>query len=218
MAPRVCKTPEPGTPTDKGEGAMSDSTDAKQCHKCADCGFLTVYGTVDEVGLEMRRAWPMFSGVTDAGPQHLFPSCYEEAFPLKEETSETLAGTRSGNWQGPLAVITKDRDCPQFTKWLPHKTPEEHRQMLHEKELREEHDEREARNQRFLKEQADMMFRRQFITIIVSALFGASLTGIAGWLARLNVQESKDGLPKVIEFKPVINNILPAPEKLKEKD
>ena len=55
--------------------------------------------------------------------------------------------------------------------------------MLYEKELREEHDRREERNQRFLKEQADTMFRRQFITIIASALFGAILTGTVGWLA-----------------------------------
>ena len=179
---------------------MPDSSDAKQRRKCADCGFLTVHGTVNEVDKEMRRDWP-FDVMTDSP----LPSCYEEAFPLKDETHETPGG-RAGVQQGPRAVITKERACSQFTRWLPHKTPEEHRQMLHDKELREEHDEREERNQRFLKEQADAMFRRNFITIIVSASFGAILTATVGWLTRREEHEKKD---------PVINIIMPAPEKPK---
>jgi hypothetical protein len=66
-------------------------------------------------------------------------------------------------------------------------------QKASEREYQEAQKENDRRHQR---EQADRLadkaFRRQFITIMVSALFGSILTAVVGWLATKSVSDKKD--------------------------
>ena len=196
-------------------------------HKCAECGFLTVDGTVDEVGEEMRGNWPHVSG--DA-QQCLIPCCFEEVFSLRNEVGRAYGGKgfRGSNFV-PLTVITTQRECGHFTKWRPHKSPAEHRQMIHDQNLREEVNRQKERELQFQKEREERSYQFQEKQLAWEkeekrssrwwAVWNTCLSVILAGFITLIIQILKEPAatpplvaPQVIEFKPIINNS-PLPEK-----
>jgi hypothetical protein len=192
--------------------------------KCAECGFLTIHGNATEVDWDLRHKWPDVLNAPE--PRRPLPSCYEEAFQLKDEI---------GAWGDCLQVISRPRECSQFTKWLPHKSPEEHRKMSQERE----HNTREERNLQFQREREERSYHfqekqlafqkedkesdrkhrekletRSKLWAVGTAVLIVFLTGFSTWL----IQQVKDHTPPApIEVKPIINNIMPSLEKPKEK-
>jgi flagellar motility protein MotE (MotC chaperone) len=111
--------------------------------KCAECGFLSMRGekTLEEVELRFR------SGV---GSPDLEPLCFVLAFNLGDElrnaknalppsnspttgarTEKSMKDDRDAN----LGVITKDRPCLSFVKWVQGFSPKEHKEMVFHIEL-----------------------------------------------------------------------------------
>jgi hypothetical protein len=90
-------------------------------------------------------------------------------------------------------------------RWMEQQKDADRKAREEDKEADRKYQESQKATEReYQREQADRLadkaFRRQFITIIASALFGSLLTGIVGWLATMNGTDKKPP-PTVIEKK-----------------
>ena len=83
---------------------------------------------------------------------HPYPVCSARAFNLQEEARE-MGGRRKDS---VLSVIHRDRDCPNWTRWMMGASPKEHRDMQMA-ELEQEFQRALARAQHDLVERLEAM-------------------------------------------------------------
>ena len=72
-------------------------------------------------------------GVPNLSEYHRYPVCSAGAFNLEGEVRDVGGGrAKSG-----LSVIHRERDCPEWTRWMMGSSPREHREMLAAQEARD---------------------------------------------------------------------------------
>ena len=72
-------------------------------------------------------------GVPNLGEYHQFPICTAGAYNLEKEAKDV--GKRTA--ESGLSVIDRERDCPEWTRWMMGSSPKEHREMLLAQEARD---------------------------------------------------------------------------------
>lgn len=118
--------------------------------KCAECGFLTVRKLTDGSLIEVDGGFRKYGKATMDKSERQFLQesfiCFARAFDLIEEGEDTerqqalLAEQDEpmSDWVGYLReIITRDRECAEYTEWQQGFTPKEHREMLDRQELRD---------------------------------------------------------------------------------
>lgn len=116
--------------------------------KCKDCGLVMVREKETTSCMELDEFTRATGHATDLTSRkgHYVPRCLVLAHDLALEFLPE--GTHSNEAQKIfLKVLTDDRKCGSFTPWLPGFSPKEHVQMVHDRALREEIEQRRHRDE-----------------------------------------------------------------------
>ena len=111
--------------------------------KCKDCGLVMVREKESTSCMELDDFTRGTGHATDliSRKGHYVPRCLVLAHDLASEFLPE--GAQSNEAQKIfLKVLTDDRECGSFTPWLPGFTPKEHVQMVNDRALREEIEQR----------------------------------------------------------------------------
>jgi hypothetical protein len=146
--------------------------------RCADCGFLAVRNpetrSLEAVDHEARTSghFPGYGKDFVIWPG---PACFRMAADLGAEckaVQEADGKKETDSKRVYLVVITKDRDCSEFTEWHPGFSPKEHREMLFDIERKKLEMQEKADERRF-------NLRSNLICTIAGAALGAILYAFA---------------------------------------
>lgn len=176
--------------------------------RCVKCGFLTARNPetrlLEEIDQEAREYgnFPTVNiGLMMLG---LGPQCFRMAADLGaecREVKETIDDQEADGRKIILSVITKDRDCPEFTTWHVGFSPKEHRMMLFDVE-RKKLEIQERENERRWQEKREQKQRRfQLANTLISAVVGAICTAVIGgflagrWAAKSGPQPATTTQP-----------------------
>ena len=113
---------------------MSYSTEKKTC---AGCGFLCAFHRhkqeVVPIADSMRTEWTTSMDRNNSLAYFEdVPRCFVSAMPLGKEFKESQKQT---DWAKGLEVITRERECPRFTPYVPGRPPQWHQDMVDMLEL-----------------------------------------------------------------------------------
>ncbi len=118
--------------------------------KCAECGYLSVrkkrdYSLLD-ASSDFRERGAVPNETDDKGmnqhPLHeLIPLCFGRQ-PYLRDAIKTIDKQKNSNDE-VKAVINKEIDCKEFTKWQQGFTPKEHREMIDREWMMQHEEERE---------------------------------------------------------------------------
>ncbi len=106
--------------------------------KCADCGYLAVRNInsycLDEAGSDFREKGAVALGREYGRNQYNLheqrPVCFVQRYDLRGEIKSVFVAGKKDETGCVLQVITKERECSEFTDWQQGFTPKEHREML----------------------------------------------------------------------------------------
>lgn len=157
--------------------------------KCAECGLFcykdrNVYEHIDEKGRRTGNL-PLYRvGDTPLRFSHK-PRCFAVKADFDDEYAKLDDAADKRGGQLPellLKVITADRECDAFIRWVPGFSPKEHKEMMQEERLLEWQKEQRQEDKR--------QFRTQLIVLVVCAglasiasMVGSILQAWATWKA-----------------------------------
>ena len=143
--------------------------------KCAGCGFLAVKMTVTggfvEVEEGRREKWVMPERISGG---HLHNVVVHDALPHCFRRAASLSAEVGGGHHTAMellndirAVVHKERECPEFKKWVQGHSPKEHYEMLTERALRVEEVEQKRKDR-----------TTQWLQILAAAIVGALIAAL----------------------------------------
>jgi hypothetical protein len=112
--------------------------------KCATCGYLGSRNAetwrleeTDESMRERGKLHEYFRTDHVYHPTHGYPNCSQHVIDLVIVAGLHYEPTDRAIWeQKIIPVIQQDRECKKWVKWIPGRTPQEHRQMEFEDKVR----------------------------------------------------------------------------------
>ncbi len=100
-------------------------------HRCIECGYLTYRREATGEFKEVERSG---SGTLPQPFPYVFPLCFVRSIDLQSEYKLKDQGStkefHDRQKQEISEVVSKPRECNDFTKWQQGFTPKEHREML----------------------------------------------------------------------------------------
>ena len=169
-------------------------------HKCVDCGYLAVRDLEtrelgeaerDEMGnFVFANIRKLASGGDLTGgrlvylPKDDSPICFARASNLKSEYgAKPHESSLLNTWQAKIQeVLIRERDCSDFTDWIPGFIPKEHREMIDREKMLKWQSEREDADKKWRSGQERYLARVAGIYAISAGIIGAAIGAVIAWL------------------------------------